>query len=426
MTIRMNFTRRTALLSSALLLTAASMAGAQTSAVAPSWDAWIGCWKPAFAATPASASPTVCVSRTAVSSAVEVATIQNGTVLTRDTIDASGQQRAVSSQGCTGWELARWSADVHRVYLQSEVTCADKIKRIGTGILAISPSGDWLDIHGVTAGGNSGVRVTHYTDAPVSLIDSLPAIAGGRATRQIATSGARTAAGSALAISAIAEAVKAVDTAVVQAWIVERGARYTLDAKQLIALADAGVPGSVTDVMIGVSYPNHFALDQRVSSALSGESDLSPFDSARIVSRYITERCFGLSDPLWYTPGLYDPCRSRYGTAGYGYGLYGRVYPGYYGYSNYGYSNIGYSGYYGAPVVIVRGTETQQHGKVIKGVGYTSGSSSGTTSGASSSRSSSGSSSESSGSSGSSGSSSSGASSSGSSGGRTAHPRPPA
>lgn len=424
MIIRMNFTRRAAFLSSALLLAAASMTGAQTSAVTPSWDAWIGCWKPATAAgTPLAATSTVCVSRTAVSSAVEVATIQNGTVLTRDTIDASGQQRAVSSQGCTGWELARWSADVRRIYLQSEVTCADKIKRIGTGILAISPSGDWLDIHGVTAGGNSGVRVTHYTDAPLSLIDSLPTIAGGRATRQIATSGARTAAGSALAISAIAEAVKAVDTAVVQAWIVERGARYTLDAKQLIALADAGVPGSVTDVMIGVSYPKHFALDQRVSSALSGETELSPFDSARIASRYVTERCFGLSDPLWYTPGLFDPCRSRYGTAGYGYGLYGPRYLGYYGYSNYGYSNFGYSGYYGAPVVIVRGTETQQHGKVVKGVGYTSGSSSGTTSGASSSRS--GSSGSSSGSSGSSGASSSGSSSSGSSGGRTAHPRPP-
>ena len=201
-------------------------------------------------------------------------------MLTRDTIDASGQRRAVSTQGCTGWELARWSADVRRVYLRSEVTCADKIKRIGTGILAISPAGEWLDIQGVTAGGNSGVRVTHYTDAPVSLIDSLPPIAGARANRKLATSGARTAAGGALAISAIAEAAKAVDTAVVQAWIVERGTRYELDAKQLVALADAGVPGSVTDVMIGVSYPKHFALDQHVPSALADGSELSPFDSA--------------------------------------------------------------------------------------------------------------------------------------------------
>ena len=266
--------------------------------------------------TPTAARPTVCVSRTAVSSAVELSTIQNGTVLTRDTIDASGQQRPVSAQGCTGWELARWSADVHRVYLRSEVTCADKIKRVGTGILAISPVGEWLDIQGVTAGGNSGVRVTHYVDAPDSLIDLLPTIAGAHANRQLATSGARTAAGGALAIGAIAEAAKAVDTAVVQAWIVERGARYTLDAKQLIALADAGVPGSVTDVMIGVSYPEHFALDQRLPSALAGESELSPYDSARIVSRYLTERCFGVADPSWYAPGIYDPCGSRYGYRG--------------------------------------------------------------------------------------------------------------
>lgn len=424
MIFRMNDARRATVLAAALIISAAATAGAQANTSVPQWDAWIGCWKPAVPAatgavtTPAGSRPTVCVSRTNVSSAVEVATTQNGAVVTRDTIDANGQQRPVSAQGCTGWERAQWSADAHRVYVRSEVTCADKIKRVGTGILAISPTGQWLDIQGIAAGGNSGVRVTQYTDA---LLDSLPTIAGARSTRQLATNGARTAAGGALDIPAIVEAVKMVDTAVVQAWIVERGARFTLDAKHLVSLADAGVPGSVTDVMVGVSYPKHFALDQSVRSALGGESELSPFDSARIVSQYLPQRCFGGVDPYRYTVGIYDPCGSRYGYRGYGYG-YG--YSGYgYGYGR-GYSNFGYAGYYGAPVVIVRGDQTQQHGKVIKGVGYTSGSSRGSTSSGASSSKSGGSGSSSSGSSGTS--RSSGSSSSGSSGGRTAHPRPPA
>lgn len=428
---------RRALFAAGVIISAAATAGAQANTLVPRWDAWIGCWKPAVPATtaaaetPASSRTTVCVSSTNVSSAVEVATMQNGVVITRDTIDATGQQRPVSTQGCTGWERAQWSADVHRVYLRSEVTCADNIKRVATGLLGISPTGEWLDIQGIVAGGNSGVRVTRYTDAPGSLTESLPAIVGGTSTRQLAVNGARTAAGGALDVGAIVEAVKMVDTAVVQAWIVERGARFALEAKHLVALADAGVPGSVTDVMVGVSYPQHFALDQRVASGLAGDAELSPFDSARIVSRYLTERCFGGVDPFLYTVGIYDPCGSRYGYGAYGYG-YGYRYGsyGYYGrgYPSYGYSSYGYAGYYGAPVVVVRGEQTQ-HGKVIKGVGYTPGSSSGSSSSGASSSRSGGSGSSSSGSSRSSGSSSSGSSgssSSGSSGGRTAHPRPPA
>jgi hypothetical protein len=431
MFIRIEDTRRVALLAAVALVTVAATAAAQTNSVQSRWDAWLGCWKAAELTTasvsaPAAARPLVCVTRTSLSSAVEIATLQNGAVVARDTIDASGQQRAVSAQGCTGWERAQWSGDARRVYVRSELTCGSGLKRTGTGILAISPAGEWLDVQGVSVGSGSGVRVTHYIDAPPSPADVLPAVPGASVGRQLATSTARTAAGGALDVAAIVEAVKQVDTAVVQAWIVERGARFKLDVKHLVALADAGVPGSVTDVMIGVSYPEHFALNQRPAGVWVADADLTPLDSARLVSRYLTERCFGVTDPTWYTPGIYDPCGSRFGYRGYGYGQYGFSSYGYgRGYPLYGYSNFGYSGYYGAPIVVVKGSETP-HGKLIKGVGYTSGSSSGTsTSGGSSSTSSrtagagpTGSSGSGSGSSGSSSSSSAG-------GGRTAHPRPP-
>jgi hypothetical protein len=431
MFIRIEAMRRVALLSAVVLMSVATAAAAQANVIQPRWDAWLGCWQPTESIAPsvsAAARPLVCVTRTNVVSAVEIATLQNGVVVSRDTIDASGQQHDVSSQGCTGWQRAQWSADVRRVYLRSELSCGSGLKRIGAGILAISPTGEWLDVQSVSVGGGSGVRVTHYLDAPTALPDAASPVLSASVGRQLATSTARTAAGGPLDIPAIVEAVKLVDTAVVQAWIVERGARFKLDVKQLVALADAGVPGSVTDVMIGVSYPDHFALNQRPAGVWAAESDLTPFDSARIVSRYLTERCFGVTSSLWSVPGIYDPCGSRFGYRGYGYGQYGLGSYGYgNGYPSYGYSNVGYSGYYGGPVVVVRGSETP-HGKVIKGSGYTSGYSTGTsTSGASSSTSSRTagagptSSSGSSGSSGTSGSSSSGSSD----GGRTAHPRPP-
>jgi hypothetical protein len=205
--------------------------------------------------------------------------------------------------------------------------------------------------------------------------------------RQLAATTARTAAGAPIGGAQIVEAVKRADTAVVQAWIVARGARFNVDAKSLTELADAGVPGSVTDVLIGLSYPDHFALREE-PLGYSGD-ELSLIDSAppRIASRYAFSQCVGGWSPLWYSP-LGDPCAYGYGVGAYGYG-----YP-FYGYSPYGYSPYGYPGYgYGyypgyvtyAPVVVVRG-DNVQHGQAVKGRGYTRGSSGAGSSGTASPR----------------------------------------
>ena len=161
---------------------------------------------------------------------------------------------------------------------------------------------------------------------------------------------------------------------------------------------------------------------------MSGYGDLSSLDSARVASRYINDRCFGL-DPL---VTLYSPC-GRYGNALYGgYGFYGyNTYGSGYYYPGYNYGSYGgyYRGFYGAPVVVVKGDQQQvSHGRLVKGEGYTPGPGSSSSGSTASHPSGSSSSSGSSGSSGSTGSTSGGSSSSGSTssgGGRTAIPRPP-
>jgi hypothetical protein len=263
--------------------------------------------------------------------------------------------------------------------------CVAGIERAGSGIFAMSPAGDWLDIESVASSGNSGVRVNRYRSvSPAASV--LPAgVTNPAEGRQLAAAAARTAAGAPITGAEIVEAVKRADTAVVQAWIVARGARFNVDAKSLTELADAGVPGSVTDVLIGLSYPEHFAL-QQAPMPYSGE-ELSPVDSARIASRYAFSQCFGRWNPLWYSP-LGDPCSYGFGLGAYRYG-----YPFYgyspYGYSPYGYSGLGYGYYPGyvtyAPVVVVKG-DNAQHGQVVKGHGYTRGSSGAATSGSASPR----------------------------------------
>jgi hypothetical protein len=416
--------RRVTLLSAMLIAGVAASAAAQTAPAAQRWDAWMGCWRAEMPLSPggaAASAPYVCVGPTDRVSAVEVVTLDGAKVLARDTIDASGERHTATVQGCQASKVGEWSKDGRRVLLHSEITCPDT-KRTTTGMIAMSPTGEWLDIQSVSASGNTGIRVTRYRDARPLHADSLPASIQRQFERSAAIAQARTLAGGALDVASIAEATRMVDTSVVQAWIVERGARFKLDAPALEALATAGVPGSVTDVMVGVSYPEHFALQQPRMSGGGYAADMSSYDSARVASRYINDRCFDGIEPLFSS--VYGPCGSRYGYGSlYGYGLYGYntygggYYPGYYG---------GGYGFYGAPVVVVKGDGQQQqqtHGRLIKGEGYTPGASSGgsTRTGSTSSGSGSGASASSGASSG----SSSGSSGATSGGGRTAVARPP-
>jgi hypothetical protein len=377
--------------------------------------------------------PLVCVVPGTAASAVQVVTVDSGKVVARDTIDASGQQVAMSRDGCSGWRRATWSPDNRRVYLRSELDCAGGLHRLSTAVLAISPAAEWLDVQGLRVSGNTSVRTRRYRD--VGIPANLPAdIAGALSNaiqgKQLAVATARASVGAEVLSRDIIDATRQLDPAVVQAWLVERGQRFDLDAKQLVALADAGVPGSVTDAMVALSYPEHFELQRAPVSSLYAEGPLTRADSARIANEYLYDQCSLGYDPFWYSTcnfgysSLYSiGSFGRYGSR-YGYG---------YGYSPYGYGYGNYGGYvYYVPVIVDR-TATESHGQVVKGRGYTRGtSSSGATSssgGGSRSSGSAGSSSSGSGGggSGSSGSSSSSGSSGGgsSSTGRTAHPRPP-
>jgi hypothetical protein len=442
MITKASIARRVTALALLFAASAMSMASAQTVDPAHRWDAWVGCWS----ATPSSGTPLseisamvslprICVTRVNAGVAAEIATVDSGKVISRDTIVVDGADHPISLQGCSGTKKAQWSADGERIFMQSHITCPGDLKRNTTQILAITPSGEWLDVQTASSGTNTGVRVTRYRDAGASTaeVGNIP-LSGS----MLALGTARATAGGTLDVADIAEATRLADTAAVQAWIVERGVRFNLSARQLVALADAGVPGSVTDVMIGVSYPEHFAMAQpRAASSADGYSLL---DDDRARSDYIRDRCVGSTgSEIGYLIGFFDPCAFRYR---YGYGIYGPnvyryspfgydyLYPGY-GYRYGGYGSYGgyYGGYSGAPIVVVRGEETP-HGTLVKGGGYKPGSSSSSgggerSSGGSSSSSGSGSPSTSGSAGSSSSSGSSGSSGAASSGGRTAKPRPP-
>lgn len=355
----------------------------------PRWHAWIGCWAPATnASAPVDASADdsmVCILPSSTANAVDVVAVDGSTVSRRSTLVADGQQHSAVREGCSGWESARWSSDGSRVFIHSQHTCDEGLERTSSGLMALAPNGDWIDVQAVTAGGNSGVQVVRYRpiDAPGRVPADLAATLG---NRDMAASAARMAATGSVSVDDVIEASHQVDDLTVEAWMIEHDQPMRIDADALIQLADADVSTRVIDLLVALAFPERFAIDETARQSYGGVARAPVWD------------------PWGYYPG----------------GYYGGYYP--YGMRRGGW----YSGY--PAVIVVRNPGSGGEGsggRAIKGRGYSQGSDGSSGSGGSSaqpsSRPSSGGSSTRAGSA----SGSQGGSSSGSSGAtpRTAKPR---
>lgn len=409
--MRMALPFRHLLGASALLLVGSAAAVAQGTQVDPRWRAWVGCWSPLNAEGGASAGAALtCV--VPAGAGVELLTVADGKVAARDRLDATGERRPRSQDGCEGWEQAQWSADGRRLHVRSSATCAAGVTRGSSGILAFAPDGDWLEVRSATVGAGAGVRVTRYRPAPSTT--TLPAEVASALQASRRDEDVRVALGAPISTDDVADAVRLSDAPVVEAWLAARGQGFTLDARQLTRLADRRVPDRVIDVMVALSYPRVFALnpatgEQERRALASGQSGRQPGQT--------------LGPTAWLYPTPFG-----YGALGWNPYRYGAN--GYYG-------NGFYNGFYGggwfpggAPVVIVvRDPDpgSTERARAVNGRGYTRGRSSGTDAPGATPRASSGSSGSSSGGSSSGGSQGGSGSRGGSSeggSGRTAKPRP--
>ena len=271
-----------------VLLAAAALFGiapvhAQNPTVDSRWLAYLGCWR----SIEIGHESTVClVTRGEVETdAVDLVTIDSGYVVAAEQIAATGQRLETLRADCTGWQSAQWSGVSDRLYLRSEETCPGWGTRAGTGLIALTHEGQLLYIQGNTIGGKTGVRVQRYRetaaapDLPSEVKDALSALN----TDLTARARARAGAAAPLAIDDLAEASRQLDVEVEEAWLVARGGSFHLDAERLVALAAAGVPGRITDIMIALSNPGVFVVDasggrgtRRVSTAEQGSGPVPP------------------------------------------------------------------------------------------------------------------------------------------------------
>jgi hypothetical protein len=316
------------ILLAALLLGIAPSASGQD--VDARWAPFVGCWALVDGGATSCVAPST-------AGAVTLTTLVDGKPVFEQTIVADGQPHALTETGCTGTQRSEWSRDGRKLFARAELTCATQPRRTVSGLALMTGDNSWLDVQAIEIAGGTSIRVRKYRRA------------AGNAPRPVASIAPYVGAGT-FTIEDVKEASTRVSPAVLEAVLAETGARFALRARDLVALDDAGVPGSVIDLMVAVSYPEKFQVERRPAARV--DTYAASFGSVGWGSYW------GIGYPYFYSyPGYYVDYRGYYSPYGYGY-------PGSY--------------YYYPPSGVViggdgdaSGTPGDGDGRVVNGVGYT-------------------------------------------------------
>ena len=325
---------------SALLASLAfSPVHAQTQTVDARWQAFLGCWVPdetsAAIGSNAVSGSMVCVVPVQSSPSVDIVTISNRMVTNRDRITVNGERTAKKAEECSGWETANWSADGHRIYTRSEFACGNNVNVKGSGVFALSTTGDWVQVQGTTVGLTGGARVVRFRPAdvalaPGSVITDSSIVTTVPVQATFAQQALRNAARSSTDAKAVLDMSKNVDEQVTQAWLSEFGTSSKLNARELVALADAGMPAAITDMMVAMANPERFQLKTRSpdGQTVSQMSATDRMYSQRCSLDYRFDPRFDISGSMM---SEYD---RRYCASRYGFGPFGYIDGWRYGYGN--------------------------------------------------------------------------------------------
>ena len=324
----------------------------------PRWNAWLGCWELVLENTRDSATrpnpsrrnlpqaskpspPQICV-ETAGNGATLTTSVANQPAI-QQTIVADGVEHPITDAECRGTQRAEWSGDGRKLYSRADLACSnDKGSRRVSGFSILGVNGIWTDIQAVDVSGQQTVRVRSY-----------------RRVAERAPIGRTITHAPPLTLADVKEAGTKVSPRALEAALVETGSSFELSGKELLSLKDAKVPGSVTDLMVALSYPDRFVVERRAHTDAAPPAPI--FDEP-----FFAGWAFGY--PAWSDFGFYSPLYGPYSPYFYSpfYSYLPWYYPGYYGG---GYFVVvgdgGGSGGGGQPV------QPSGTGRVVDGLGYT-------------------------------------------------------
>jgi len=315
------------------------------------WIPFIGCWEPVDVEEGAGL---LCFSAT--DGGVQMTNVAGAEIVSSEFIVADGQPRPVTVDDCDAWESVVFSEDGLRAFTRSEFACGDEPARTGTGVMTFTGANRWADVRSLTVDGQAEpvAWVQVYRLASLEDLAEQGMMDQGLG-RDMTVIAARMTAAAPIELEDVEEAASRLDAMAVETWVAAKGDPFTIDADDLIRLADSGMPEDLIDVVVAVSHPERF----RVAAT-------GPVETMEGGQDYRPRGYMGYN-PFWGPSYGVGFAYSPFGY-GYGYGPRGYGYGGYYG---------GYYGYTPATVVIDRAPRSSSGGRMVNGRGYTRSGSSG-------------------------------------------------
>ncbi len=297
---------------------------AQETAPAPEqigtrWLAWLGSWK-LVSDTADKTEDGDYLLKIVPGSDVRSAVMKSyrGDALQMETkIVVDGSRQPTPDSRCHGWYSYAWSDSGNRLLFESESLCPGEFRNLVNGISILNSDREWLDVQLLRKGEEQAISVRRYRPA-----DRTGAAAPGSP---------RFLTGANLSMDEVIELSRKVPPELIAAVLVELKQPFKINAKVLNRLADSGVNPHVVDLMVALSFPDKFRVEQRrvtpVRQADSGFTDRMaapsymwlPFGYWSVYGPY--------SD--WYWGSQYYP---YYGYGGPGW----YIGPGWYSYGRYG------------------------------------------------------------------------------------------
>ncbi len=294
----------------------------------PRWLPWLGCWElfadaVDYRETEGTGRRVVCVSPRPDGRGVTMTTHLDGAVVGQDTVLADGRDHPTQENGCEGWQRSLWSADGHRLYNEAESTCRGGANRTLAGINMLVESGRWLELQSMSLDGGEHreMVIRHYQRladsalAEFGFVPMAPELTITAATARAAASGP-------LDIDDVLEIDERLPLEVTEAAILESNSQFPLDSKELIKLADSGLEERVIDLMVAVSFPDRFLVDNGSRSGGGGGGGYGGYAGIGVYGPSCSASFYG----SYYSPfspftSLY--CSPRYYSPYYRGGYYG-------------------------------------------------------------------------------------------------------
>ncbi|MDH4064492.1 MAG: hypothetical protein OEW19_08830, partial [Acidobacteriota bacterium] len=262
-------TMRTLLLVAGLMMTPA-VAAPQTPEVDPRWAPYLGCWQLRMQSTTdgiadliaaaARQAPSndrtddvmICITPSDRPQSVAQQTVLNGETVLDEIVSTDGANRTAQEGDCASTRRAEWSSTGRQLFTRGTITCAGQPERRVSGLSMMVPGPTWVDVQMVDVNGRRSLRTRRYGMSREQIR------AGGRA----AASTASPALLARWSMDEVKEASRKTAPEVLQAALIEVGNKFPLNSQRLVELARAGVPGTVVDVMMALTFPEKFVIDR--------------------------------------------------------------------------------------------------------------------------------------------------------------------